>query len=210
MSVIPSIAPRTGGPATGLLAAIRPLRREGIETTVIATDMGRAASASSAERISLTELERHGASAGSIRLFRTRRPYRLAFAPGIQRALRREQGFDLVRIHSLFLFPQYAAWRYCRRTSTPYIVSIHGALDPYLRERGRFRKQLTECIRRSTSRQPRRTAVPGGRSQSLFAGGAARPLEVRSTRHGRTGMCRARTVRTDRYLRRRSQSGRDN
>jgi hypothetical protein len=56
MSVIPSIAPRTGGPATGLLAAIRPLRREGIETTVIATDMGRAASASSAERISLTEL----------------------------------------------------------------------------------------------------------------------------------------------------------
>ncbi|MBA3630102.1 MAG: glycosyltransferase [Actinobacteria bacterium] len=67
----------------------------------------------------------------------------MAFAPGIQRALRREQGFDLVRIHSLFLFPQYAAWRYCRRTSTPYIVSIHGALDPYLRERGRFRKQLT-------------------------------------------------------------------
>lgn len=143
LSVIPSVAPRIGGPATSLLAAIHPLAREGIDTTIFATDLARAASARGGQRISLTELQRQAAvRSESVRLFRTRRPYRAAFSPEMARALHGTERFDLVRIHSLFLFPQYAAWRYCRRTSTPYIVSIHGALDPYLRERGRLKKRL--------------------------------------------------------------------
>ena len=51
---------------------------------------------------------------------------------------------DLVHIHSLFLFPQYAAYREALRADVPYVVSFHGAMDPYLRKRGRLRKWLTD------------------------------------------------------------------
>jgi glycosyltransferase involved in cell wall biosynthesis len=38
-----------------------------------------------------------------------------------------------VHIHSLFLFPQFAAYRAARNAGVPYVVSPRGALDPYLR-----------------------------------------------------------------------------
>lgn len=112
---------------------------------MFATDMARAASARSGERLTNEDLKGWG-SADQIRLFPARPPYRLAFSPRLASALRGYPPPDLVRIHSLFLFPQYAAWRYCRRTATPYMVSIHGALDPYLRRRGRLRKQFASLM----------------------------------------------------------------
>jgi glycosyltransferase involved in cell wall biosynthesis len=74
-------------------------------------------------------------------------PYRLAYSRELRTVLKREIGrAQLVRIHSLFLFPQYAAYREALRADVPYIVSFHGAMDPYLRKRGRFRKWLTDLV----------------------------------------------------------------
>jgi len=140
--VVPSIAPGTGGTATAVFESLAPLARAGIETITIATDLSRAASARSGERLGAAEITAPDPRA-SIRLCAVRRPYRFAFSPQLHAALRGQAPVDLVHIHSLFLFPQFAAWRYCRRTATPYLVSIHGALDRYLRERGRMRKRLT-------------------------------------------------------------------
>jgi glycosyltransferase involved in cell wall biosynthesis len=52
--------------------------------------------------------------------------------------------FDLVHIHSLWLFPQFAAQRAAQSAGVPYVVSPHGALDPYLRRHGRVRKAVTD------------------------------------------------------------------
>jgi len=72
-------------------------------------------------------------------------PYRLAYSRELKPVLDRELArADLLRIHSLFLFPQYAAYRKALHAGVPYIVSFHGALDPYLRKRGRLRKWVTD------------------------------------------------------------------
>jgi len=63
------------------------------------------------------------------------------------RALRTEvPDCDVVHIHNLWQHPQYAAFRAAREARVPYIVSPHGALDPYLRQRGRLRKAVTSAL----------------------------------------------------------------
>ena len=52
--------------------------------------------------------------------------------------------YELVHIHSLWLFPQFAAQWAARRARVPYVVSPHGALDPYLRQHGRVQKALSD------------------------------------------------------------------
>jgi len=54
--------------------------------------------------------------------------------------------FDIVHVHSLWLFPQFAAQCVARAQAVPYVVSPHGALDPYMRRRGRARKALTDVL----------------------------------------------------------------
>jgi glycosyltransferase involved in cell wall biosynthesis len=71
----------------------------------------------------------------------------LAFSPALYRAAcELAASSDLVHLHSLWHFPQYAGYRAASRARTPYIVSPHGALDPYLRRRGRVRKGLSTWL----------------------------------------------------------------
>jgi glycosyltransferase involved in cell wall biosynthesis len=140
--VIPSLASRTGGPATSVVESALALQRSDVDVTIFATDMARAASARTHARAAQTDLP-PGADELDVRLFRAGAPYRLAFSPEMYAALREEtRGYDLVHIHSLFLFPQFAAYRAALDAGAPYIVSPHGALDPYLRRRGRVAKAV--------------------------------------------------------------------
>jgi glycosyltransferase involved in cell wall biosynthesis len=76
-----------------------------------------------------------------------RQPLRLAYAPALRKELARRAGdFDVIHIHSLFLYPQYAAFRVALERRIPYVVSPRGALDPYLRRRGRIRKAITHLV----------------------------------------------------------------
>ena len=82
-----------------------------------------------------------------MRLFAAQAPRRLAFAPAMYRALQDEaRRYDVVHIHSLFLFPQFAAYRAAIAADVPYVVSPRGALDPYLRQRGRFVKAAADRL----------------------------------------------------------------
>ncbi len=63
----------------------------------------------------------------------------------LAQALRRHISlFDVVHIHSLYLFHGAAAGHYCRKAGVPYIVRPHGTLDPYMFRRHRYRKLLVE------------------------------------------------------------------
>ena len=62
-------------------------------------------------------------------------------------ALRRNiAGFDVVHLHSLYLFHDWAVPVLCRRAGVPYILRPHGTLDPYIRRRHRRRKALAEVL----------------------------------------------------------------
>ena len=74
--------------------------------------------------------------------FQSRWLRRLYWAPGMARALRREvQGFDLVHLHSVFLWPTWAAARLATVARVPYILSPRGMLvEALVRSRSRLAK----------------------------------------------------------------------
>jgi glycosyltransferase involved in cell wall biosynthesis len=78
-----------------------------------------------------------------IQCFAVRWPARFGYAPDMGAELRRRiHEFDVVHIHSLYLHPTLAAGRACIAAGVPYLVRPHGTLDPWLRQRHRFRKAV--------------------------------------------------------------------
>jgi glycosyltransferase involved in cell wall biosynthesis len=109
------------------------------------TDLGEAASAARHTRIS--------PSGGlisrdvEVQMFRAQPPRRIAFSRPLARALRETvDEYDVVHIHSLFMFPQYVAYREASGGGVPFIVSPCGALDPFLRRRSRVAKAVTDFL----------------------------------------------------------------
>lgn len=65
----------------------------------------------------------------------------------LARALRdRVREFDVVHVHSLYLFHGMVAGHYCRKWGVPYIIRPHGTLDPYIHKRHRLRKRVVELL----------------------------------------------------------------
>jgi glycosyltransferase involved in cell wall biosynthesis len=146
LQVVPSLALRTGGPAVVAVEIARCVRARGVESTVFATDMAYPAQAVHRGRLTSNGLP-HGWEAVDLRLFPARAPYRLVYSPELGKALRKEvAGYDVVHIHSLFLYPQFAAAREANRYGVPCVFSLHGALDPWLRRRGRLQKALADAL----------------------------------------------------------------
>jgi glycosyltransferase involved in cell wall biosynthesis len=74
--------------------------------------------------------------------FRVPRFRRLHVAPGLARQLRREiTGFDVVHLHSVFLWPTWKAARAAEQAGVPYIVAPRGMLvRKIIRRRSRWLK----------------------------------------------------------------------
>lgn len=120
------------------------LARLGVNVRVLSTDLALAPWGWWQVQRRVKSEEVHPSLAlAEMEVFAARFPRRLAFSPGLSSAIRKTvASFDLLHIHNLWQYPQYAAYRAARRAGVPYIVSPHGALDPYLRQRGRLRKAL--------------------------------------------------------------------
>jgi len=144
--VLPLVAARAGGYVTFALQASLALREHGIHPVICATDLTHLPMARSLERMSPVDAP-YGADQLDVRLGRTSPPRRLANSWQMWHELPRAvRVADLVHIHSLWLAPQLAAYVWCRWMKVPYVVSPHGALDPYLRRKGRGRKLLTDLL----------------------------------------------------------------
>src|SRR5262249_38774025 len=81
-----------------------------------------------------------------VRYFASHVLRRLAFVPALARDLRREMpGTDLVHLHSVFLWPTWAAARRARKHRVPYLISPRGMLVKKLIEQ-RHRRLKTAWI----------------------------------------------------------------
>jgi glycosyltransferase involved in cell wall biosynthesis len=121
------------------------LRRMGVETTLFAPNLAVGANARRYWTISAEDLP--PSQAAHTRLFRTRPPRRIVFSPSLYSALRREAGgFDVIHIHNLWTFPQFAAYRQASRHDVPFIVAPCGGLDPLRRDRNRRVKAVTTAL----------------------------------------------------------------
>jgi glycosyltransferase involved in cell wall biosynthesis len=141
LHVIASLAPRYGGPSKACLELCRELVRRGEQVAIYTTNIdgdGKLA-------VPLDSLvPRDGVQ---IRYFPVQWPRYYTLSLPLLRALRTAiPQYDLVHIHSLYLFPSMVAAHYCRQYGIPYLVRPHGTLAPYLYGRHRGRKWIYERL----------------------------------------------------------------
>lgn len=137
LHVVPTYVPawRHGGPVLAVHGLCRALAARGHEVTVFTTDVH------GDERLDVPLGEPVDRDGVTVRYFPVRlaRPY---WSPAMGAALRESvAGFDLVHLHSVFLWPTSAAARAAERADVPYVLSPRGMLVPELMtERGWLRK----------------------------------------------------------------------
>lgn len=71
-------------------------------------------------------------------------PRQVGFAPGLLAQLRAAR-LDCLHLHGIWMYPSHAATRWARETGRAYLVSPHGMLDPWITERGRWKKTLARA-----------------------------------------------------------------
>jgi glycosyltransferase involved in cell wall biosynthesis len=148
LAVLVGTAARTGGTPAFVGESALELERCGEKMVILSTDLGLASTGWVQRQRRVHGAERHPSlTQSNTRVFPARFPRRLAFSHGLYRvALELASTSDVVHLHNLWQFPQYAGYRAARRAGVPYIVSPHGALDPYLRRHGRVRKAISMAL----------------------------------------------------------------
>ncbi len=133
LHVIGDLAPASGGPAKAGFEMARALARRGHEVAIYTTDFGQPADMPRKQtrdgvRLSYFPLQ-------APRIWLSSWPLRATLARDLP-------GFDLLHLHSLYLFHDWAAGNLARRIAKPYIVRPHGSLDPYIFRRHRLKKLI--------------------------------------------------------------------
>lgn len=137
LHVIATLDAASGGPARACLEMAGAVARRGHHVDVWTTDYAAAADRPSAALLAEPSVQVSSFPVGFPRFWKP--------SAGMARALRQSVSrYDVLHIHSLYLFHNLAATWIARRTAVPYIVEPHGLLDPYIRRRHRLRKRLME------------------------------------------------------------------
>ncbi len=133
LHVIGDLAPESGGPAKAGFEMARAVARRGHEVAIYATDFGQP-----------PDLPRERLRDGvRIRLFPLQAPRIWLASWPMRRALAEDlPGYDVVHLHSLYLFHDWAVHQLARRHRKPYLLRPHGTLDPYIFKRRRLKKVL--------------------------------------------------------------------
>ena len=139
LHVIGDLSPASGGPAKACFEMARAVARRGHRLAIYTTDFGQPPDTLPAGG---APLMRDGVE---LRYFPLQPPRIWLASWPLRRALRADVGaFDLVHVHSLYLFHDWAAFAACRQAGVPYLLRPHGTLDPYIHRRHRARKAIFE------------------------------------------------------------------
>ncbi|QJC53338.1 glycosyltransferase [Paenibacillus albicereus] len=141
LHVIANLAPRYGGPAKAGMEMSAALAARGHDVTIFTTNQdGDGVLEVPTDRI----IRKNGVD---VRYFPVVQPKFWRTSPAMAAALKKEiPNFDIVHIHSLYLFHGMAAGHYARKHGVPYIVRPHGTLDPVMYARHRYRKKIMETL----------------------------------------------------------------
>lgn len=125
LHVIPSYQParRYGGPVFATHALCAALARQGCDVTVFTTNVDGPGESPVAVGVPVVM--------DSVNVWYFDSPWlrRLYYAPAMARALAENcSGFDILHLHSVFLWPTWAAARAARRCGVPYLLAPRGML----------------------------------------------------------------------------------
>lgn len=124
--------PRSGGPLEGLRQSALLHARDGHETELVTVDDP------AAPWVASFPFKVHATGPGRGRVY--------GHAPAYTRWVARNAArYDGVVIHGLWTWSSVGAWRALRRSGQPYLVFVHGMMDPYFAQ-GRRTKNLLKQI----------------------------------------------------------------
>ncbi len=133
MHLIATLAPESGGPAQACLEMAAAVAARGHQVSIYTTDFGAA-----------PRPLPPGATV-DIKTFPVQSPRFWKPSTALARALGRDiSAFDVLHLHSLYLFHDWVGGDLARKHGVPYIVRPHGLLDPYIWRRSRLRKKVME------------------------------------------------------------------
>lgn len=140
LHVVPSYLPavRYGGPIVSVHALCAALARRGHEVHVFTTNVDGSGDSD-------VPLDRPVMMDGvNVHYFPSKTLRRLYYSPRMAAAIDAQLAtFDLVHLHSVFLWPTWAAARVARKTGRPYVISPRGMLvGDLIRSRSRWIKTL--------------------------------------------------------------------
>jgi glycosyltransferase involved in cell wall biosynthesis len=145
LHVVPTYLPATryGGPIYAVHGLCKALAARGHQVGVFTTnvDGDRDSDVPLDTPVDLDGVRVHYFSATASPFAGLRR--RLYFSPAMRQTLaERTNGYDVLHLHSVFLWPTYAAARAAQRAHVPYVVSPRGMLVPELiRRKSSFAKR---------------------------------------------------------------------
>jgi glycosyltransferase involved in cell wall biosynthesis len=132
LHVIPSVAERSGGPATAIIPMCRALKQEGVEVLLVSTNAGMDHDEGVSEYKGIPAKffpTQMGES------FKYSRPLSSWLSSNIER-------FDVAHIHAVFNHSSIAAAHVCRRAGVPYVVRPLGTLEPWSMTQKSIRKRV--------------------------------------------------------------------
>jgi glycosyltransferase involved in cell wall biosynthesis len=137
LHVIPSVAPRYGGPSQAIIEMCRALRSKGVELLIATTD------ADGPNRLPVETGARTEYQGISTIFFSRQLSEAFKYSNPLACWLDENvDSFDLVHIHAVFSHSSIAAARACDRKNIPYIVRPLGSLDPWSLRQKRFAKGI--------------------------------------------------------------------
>ena len=122
LHVVASLSPTWGGPVPVVKGLTEAMAREGLNVTVFAP---------------VVQGSLHGVvqlEGVRVRLFKQNllsgiwRAYSSELAEALHREIER---FDVVHIHEIWHHPHFVAYRAARKAKKPFIITVHGALEPW-------------------------------------------------------------------------------
>jgi glycosyltransferase involved in cell wall biosynthesis len=134
LHVIPSVAERSGGPATAIVPLCRALREAGTDVLLVTTDDG----------LNESKMERSADYKGvPARVFPAQLGASFKYSRPLAAWLKNHAPeFDVVHVHAVFNHASVAAANACRNAAVPYVVRPLGTLDPWSMKQKPVRKRL--------------------------------------------------------------------
>jgi glycosyltransferase involved in cell wall biosynthesis len=131
LHVVPTYLPaaRYGGPIVAVHGLCRALAARGHSVEVFTTSIDGPENSAVSHEVPVM------LDGVKVRYFASNFMRRLSFAPSLAQILRREmKGADAMHLHSVFLWPTWAAARLARKSRIPYVISPRGMLVKLLIE----------------------------------------------------------------------------
>src|SRR5690242_2061806 len=134
LHVIPSVAERSGGPATAIVPLCRALREAGTDVVLVTTNEG--LTQDNADRLA----DYKGVPA---RFFPVQLGASFKYSRPLAAWLKNNVAeFDVVHVHAVFNHASVAAAGACRSAAVPYVIRPLGTLDPWSMKQKPVRKRV--------------------------------------------------------------------